>query len=114
MLIDLSETFAERSYLPKYEKAEEMNENWQYLKEELLSLIDYRLSSSNARWYQEQYMYNKLEIEEFTPHFPSDMVCQVPHIYPVQVCDTEEDESCPLREVCLQTLQSPGFPPLYH
>ena len=50
-----------------------MNENWQYFKEELLSLIDYRLSSSNAKWYQEQYMYNKLEIEEFTPHYPSDI-----------------------------------------
>ena len=70
MLIDLSEILAERSYLPKYEKAEEIIENWQYFKEELLSLIDYRLSSSNAKWYQEQYMYNKLEIEEFTPHYP--------------------------------------------
>ena len=73
MLIDLSEIFAESSYLPKYEKAEEIIENWQYFKEELLSLIDYRLSSSNAKWYQEQYMYNKLEIEEFTPHYPSDI-----------------------------------------
>ena len=50
-----------------------MNENWGFLKEQLLSLIDYRLSSSSARWYQEQYMYNKLEIDEFTPHYPSDI-----------------------------------------
>ena len=73
MLIDLSEIFAERSYLPKYEKAEEMNENWQYLKEELLSLIDYKLSSSNAMWYQEKYMYDKFVIDEFTPHYSSDI-----------------------------------------
>ena len=73
MLIDLSEILAERSYLPKYEKAEEMHENWQYLKEELLSLIDYKLSSSNAMWYQEKYMYDKFVIDEFTPHYSSDI-----------------------------------------
>jgi len=73
LLIDLSEILAERSYLPKYEKAEEMHENWQYLKEELLSLIDYKLSSSNAMWYQEKYMYDKFVIDEFTPHYSSDI-----------------------------------------
>ena len=50
-----------------------MNEHWHYLKNELLSLIDYRLDSSSDVWYQEQYMYEKLYIDEFYLSYPSDI-----------------------------------------
>ena len=50
-----------------------MNEHWYYLKNGLLSLIDYRLDSSSDRWYQEQYMYEKLYIDDFYPSLPSDI-----------------------------------------
>lgn len=70
----LSETLAETNYLlPRNEEIEPMNEHWYYLKNGLLSLIDYRLDSSSDRWYQEQYMYEKFYIDEFYPSYPSDI-----------------------------------------
>jgi len=59
--------------VPKYEDRKPMEEHWNYVKDGLLSLIDFRLDSSGNRWYQEQYMYEKLYIDEFYPSDSSDI-----------------------------------------
>ena len=60
----------EIEYLTEYKETNSVDEHWLYLKDELISLIDYRLKTSNNRWYQEQYMYDRLYIDEFHPSYP--------------------------------------------
>ena len=69
----ISNIIMEIEYLTEYKEANSLDEHWSYLKDELISLIDYRLKTSNNRWYQEQYMYDRLYIDEFNPSYPSDI-----------------------------------------
>ncbi len=52
-----------------------LEKNWEDLKSTLLDLAEFRVHTSKAQWYQEAYMYYKVEIDAFNPRCPSEVNC---------------------------------------
>ena len=47
--------------------------NWLSIKPDILSLAEYRISTSKEKWYQEAYMFYAYEVDNFNPKHPGDI-----------------------------------------
>lgn len=63
----------ESSCIPLPSELSPSERNWLELKQEILDLADYRISTSKDRWYQEAYMFYKYEVDNFNPRHPADI-----------------------------------------
>ncbi|GEM_PF-2787878 len=68
----LLETYTHNIFTNEHDQTP-LERNWESLRTELIDLTDYRIDTSRDKWYQEVYMFYKLDIESFIPTHPSDV-----------------------------------------